>query len=489
MSDNPELVAAFKTAIARHQAGTATEAEQVCRRILAKTPQFSEAWHMLGVLAYQAGNYVSAVENIKRALGLNPGLVDAHRNLGLIYQEQGLLDEAEVCFRQAIERKPDYASAFNDLGNVYRERKQFQEAIVYHQRALELDPQFSQAGYNLALSYQDLSQFDVALAIYDRILTITPDYPEAHYNRALILLQRGAYERGWPEYRWRIRCKEFAGSEANAPLPPTSVDFAGQTVLLHTEQGFGDTLQFIRYAALVKRAARAVLVRCDKELMPLLSRCVGVDEFISKEDPLPSFDVKASLLYLPVAFQTTLASIPRDVPYVFADPPLVDHWRQKLPPAKYRIGIAWQGNPKFTQDRLRSIPLAEFVPLGKVAGVQWISLQKIHGTDQIATVADRFPVYQLGPDFDESRGAFMDTAAVMKNLDLVITSDTAIAHLAGSLGVPVWVALSSLPEWRWLLDRDDSPWYPTMRLFRQSMAGDWDSVITAMKQALTERLA
>jgi hypothetical protein len=265
----------------------------------------------------------------------------------------------------------------------------------------------------------------------------------------------------------------------------------GRRILLHLEQGLGDTLQFIRYAPLVKARGGTVLLECPVELMPLLSRCQGIDRLLARGDELPAFDVHAPLLSLPLLCRTTLTTIPARLTYLFADPDVVDHWRRDLASVSaFKIGIVWQGNPDYVNDRYRSIPLAEFEPLARVPGVRLYSLQKGKGTDQLRALAGRFEIVELVPELDAAGGTFTETAAIMKNLDLVIGPDTAAVHLAGGLGVPVWVALMGRADWRWLRDRDDSPWYPTMRLFRQRQARNWKPVLERIAEellAVTER--
>jgi hypothetical protein len=257
----------------------------------------------------------------------------------------------------------------------------------------------------------------------------------------------------------------------------------GKTILLYAEQGLGDTIQFVRYASIVKQHGGTVVVECQKPLVGLLEGCPGVDQLVAQGDDLPAFDVQAPLLSVPGILGTSVETIPARAPYLFAKAARVEPWRERLIDG-FKIGIAWQGNPAFRGDPFRSIPLRCFAPLAEIPGVCLVSLQKGAGTEQLAEVRDLFPVIELGSRLDD----FLDTAAVMGHLDLVITSDTAPAHLAGALGVPVWVALSFAPDWRWLLDRCDSPWYPTMRLFRQRELGNWDGVFQEIKEALYERL-
>jgi hypothetical protein len=300
----------------------------------------------------------------------------------------------------------------------------------------------------------------------------------------------GHFEQGWPSYEWRWKCKEFGSMPPlRAPLWDGS-PLDGRTILIHAEQGLGDTLQFIRYVPLVQQRGGRVIMMCQPPLMRLLAHCPGIERLIPHGETPPEIDLHVPLLSLPKLLGTTVESVPADGPYLDADSDLVEIWRHRLAAYPgFKIGIAWQGNPKFRLDRIRSIPLAQFAPLADVPGVHLLSLQKGAGGEQLAAPERRFPVTDLGCQLDETTGAFMDTAAVMKNLDLVITSDTSIAHLAGALGVPVWVALNDVPDWRWLLNRDDSPWYPPMRLFRQRRTGHWEDVFDRIAEALRERLA
>jgi hypothetical protein len=258
---------------------------------------------------------------------------------------------------------------------------------------------------------------------------------------------------------------------------------------LYAEQGLGDTLQFVRYARLLKEQGAAVVVECQKALLPLLARCPGIDRLAALGGPQPAHDVCAPLMSLPYHLGTRLGTIPADVPYLMADPALIESWRCALAVRPgFKIGIAWQGNPQYTGDKERSISLTEFAPLAAIPGVQLVSLQKGAGSEQLRAAAALCSVIDLGSRLDEEAGAFMDTAAVMKNLDLVVTADTVISHLAGALGVPVWVALPKVPDWRWLLEREDSPWYPSTRLFRQDRAGDWKSVFARIALAVRGRV-
>jgi ADP-heptose:LPS heptosyltransferase len=289
-------------------------------------------------------------------------------------------------------------------------------------------------------------------------------------------LQLGAFEEGWAEYEWRWRRPGHGPRRLPQPAWDGS-DLAGKRLLIYCEQGLGDVLQFIRYAAVVQRAGASVVLECPGALVSLLRRCPGIDELVAETRPLPNFDVHAALLSLPHLLGTTLATVPAEVPYLAANPERVERWREELAGVDgFRIGIAWQGNPRHPRDRHRSFPLSQFEGLARQEGVRLISLQKGAGAEQAAALQGRFPVVDLPSEPDMAEAAFEDTAAIMQHLDLVISADTAIAHLAGALGVPVWVVLSAITDWRWLRGRDDSPWYPSMRLFRQKTLGDWEGV-------------
>ncbi len=290
---------------------------------------------------------------------------------------------------------------------------------------------------------------------------------------------------GWPEYEWRWRRQDASPPALTQPLWDGS-SLQGKSILLYPEQGLGDTLQFIRYAPLVKQTGATVIVQCQPPLLRLLATCAGIDRLLPEGADLPPFDVQAPLLSLPRILRTTLASIPANIPYLSADPDLRARWRQSLSGvADFKVGIAWQGNPGHKRDRQRSVPLAAFAPLAEAPGVRLVSLQKGPGHEQLTELAERLRVLDLTDELED----FADTAALLSNLDLVITVDTAVAHLAGAMGIPVWVALPIVPDWRWLLERQDSPWYPTMRLFRQTAWGDWAGVFERLTGALGQKIA
>ena len=442
---------ALAIAIQHHQAGRLQAAEQIYRKILQADRNNADAWHLLGQIAYQVGKHDLAVEHIAYAIRLAGDRAAFHQSLGDVYRALGRLPEAVACYRRALELMPDCAETYNSLGLALQAQGRLAEASAGYQRAIELEPH----------------------------------HAEAHYNRSMLRLLAGDFQQGLAEYawRWETRRKPFIPP----PFPHPIWDgrpLEGRRLLLHGEQGYGDTLQFIRYAAQAKQRGAGVLVGCTKPLLRIVRSCRFVDQVVCEITSPQDFDVYCPLLSMPQLMKTTLGSVPHDVPYLFADPPLVEQWRGELGPiAGFKVGIAWRGNPKHRNDRARSFPLSCFQPLGSVPGIHLVSLQKGAGEEDLQEARDRFPITDLGSRLND----FMDTAAAMVNLDLVITCDTAVAHLAGALGVPVWVALPLVPDWRWMLDRSDSPWYPTMRLFRQESRGDWQGVFQRIEAALVKQ--
>ncbi len=420
----------------------------------------------------------------EQALRLAPKHVEARSNLGVALQALGRLDQAEVCFREAIRLRPNFADAHSNLGNALQDRGMVDEAIASYRQAIRLKPDHIDAHNNLGNAFRRQRRSAEAFQCYDEALRISPNHAQVRVSRALLMLQLGNFEPGWSEYEWRLKCKEYAIPSFPQPMWDGS-PLNGRTILIYGDHGLGDTLQFIRYAPLVRERGGIVIVAVRKPLARVLSSCPGVERVIPEGAPLPEFSVYIPAMSLPRVFGTTLATVPAQIPYLAADAALIDRWRDVIGREEvFRVGIAWQGNPSYARDRQRSFPLMEFEPIARSGGVRLYSLQKDFGTEQITAVASRFAVADLGSRLTD----LMDTAAVMKNLDLVISADTSIVHLAGALGVPVWVALPFESDWRWLLERDDSPWYPTMRLFRQARPGEWGEVFTRISDAVAGRL-
>jgi tetratricopeptide (TPR) repeat protein len=495
----------------------AQEAIVSFRRVVELKPHDAIAHSDLGAVLERQGDLDAAADCFRRAIQIDPSYAEAHSNLGALLEKQEKLDLAEACCRRAIELKPELAEAHNNLGGVLRRQERFDEAVECCRRAIELKPQLAEAHHNLGTALHKRGDLDEAasclrqaialkpdyveahnglgailtkqaslpeaLACFREAIRLQPDYADAHYNLAFSLLLTGHLDEGWPELEWRFQRKGKQLADFGQPRW-NGEELAGRTILLHSEQGLGDTLQFIRYAELIAQRGANVIIEVQRPLVPLLAQS-GFRNLIAKGSPRPTFDVHAPLMSLPGLLGTTLANIPCRVPYLSADPQLVDLWRAKLGGDQLKVGIAWQGNPQHEGDRFRSIPLAEFAPLAST-GVELVSLQKGFGREQLAGPGANFHVRELEGPIDELHGAFMDTAVIIANLDLVVTCDTAVAHLASALGARVWLALSKAPDWRWMLDRSDTPWYPTMRLFRQSQLGRWDDVFDEMRSELAQ---
>jgi len=510
----------YNLGIAFQEKGQIDEAIRCFQKTTELDPNFAMAYCNLGVaLQEEKGQLDEAITYYQKALQLSPNLVYAHYNLGNALQDKGQLDEAISSFQKAIELNPNYAMAYYNLGNALREKGQRDEAITCLQKAIELDPNYAATHNNLGIAFKEKGQLDVAITCfqkaiqfdsdyamaycnlgsalkekgefdeaityYQRSLQLSPDLVDAHFNMSLIFLLLGNFEEGWKEYEWRWKLKDFYRRSFSQPSWD-GYDIKGLTILLYAEQGLGDTIQFIRYVPLVAQQGAKVAVECQRGLTSLLKNVAGIQEIIAHGEKLSEFDIHCSLLTLPLVFDTTLEDIPAQVPYIKADSILVQKWHEKiiLDNSKFKIGLVWAGDPRLKDDRTRSCSLEIFSPLAQINGITFYSLQK----GETANQAKNPPEGMKLIDYTEEIKDFSDTAALIENLDLVISVDTAVVHLAGALGKPVWTLLPFVPDWRWLLKREDSPWYPTMRLFRQPSRGDWNTVIANVLNKLQKEL-
>lgn len=505
---------------ALHQAGRLDEAEGAYKAVLARNANQVDALSLLGTLYLQRGRwddaarifdhalqinpnqpivlnnrgyalelltrYDAALESYAKAIALKPDYAEAFFNRGNTLRKQKRDLEALACYDEAIALRPGFAQAHNNRGNTLRSLGRADEALVSYDRAIGLKGNFFEAYDNRGIVLEDLQRYDEALESFDRAIALNPNYADAYANKSLVKLRLGDFDEGWPLYEWRWRSSNFPMAKRNfsSPLWTGAESLEKRTILLHAEQGLGDTIQFCRYAPLVAARGATVLLEAPRHLTRLLKGLAGVETIIATGDPLPPFDLHCPLMSLPDRFATRVETIPAEVPYLSAEPARIAFWRERLPQSGLRVGINWQGNPSSKVDRGRSVPLAAFAPLALLPDVHLISLQKIHGLDQLDHLPDGMRVQSLGPDFDSGPDAFLDTAAVMMSLDLVAMSDSAICHLAGALNRPVWVALKTVPHWGWMATREDSPWYPSMRLFRQTTSGDYGEVFARMASAL-----
>ena len=467
------------------------EAAAWCQRALQLDSRAVEAHNNLGIALLELGRAQEAETSLRNAVAIQPNLVEARVNLGNALKDQGRIEEAMECYERALQLQPGDADAHNNIGLLMDRRGSLDAAVSRYRRALELRPDYPAALTNLGNSLKEQGHFDEAQACFEQALRQRPDSADIHFNQALLLLLRGNFAQGWEEYSWRWQTKLYPRYEFTQPHWD-GADLNGRTLLVYSEQGLGDTVQFIRYFPMIKQRGGRVVFWCQPALMRLLNGFQGIDELVPRPAPVPAFDVQIPLLNVPRVFQTDLESIIAPVPYLQAEPDLVADWKLELDRLGIgdgcKVGIVWQGNPAHVSDRKRSIALCHFRALARVGGVRLISLQRGPGMDQLAGLAGDFVVHDLESRLGNDDDSLSNIAAIMKNLDLVIACDTLIAHLAGALGVPVWLALPRVPEWRWLLDREDSPWYPKMRLFRQPRLDDWDDVFQRMALELSARI-
>lgn len=454
------------------------EAETSFREAVRLNPAAAYAWGALGAALDRLERHSEGADAHREAARLEPLSADRHNNLGVALANAERHPEAEAAYREAVKLDPALFTAWSNLGNALRVQDRLEEAETSLRTALKLREDYPEAHNNLGIVLVQAGKLDEGLKHYDEALRLRPDYPEARMNRSLSWLLEGDYARGWPEYEWRLKVR-------SKPAPPDpaprwdGAELNGRTLLVTAEQGLGDCVHFVRYAAAAKARGGTILFDCPPPLVELARTCPGVDVVVPRGDPLPRFDVQIPLLSLPGLFGDPAAAPLPSVPYFSVDAARVERWRAEFAGVKeLKVGIAWQGSTAHKGDRLRSVKLTRFAPLAAIPGVKLFSLQKGFGSEQLAEPsAAALGVTDVGSRIDPD---LADAAAVLAHLDLVVIIDTALAHLAGATGRPVWVAVPSAPDWRWLRDREDTPWYPTMRLFRQTVRGEWDGVFGKM---------
>ncbi len=457
----------FELAVKSHQNGDLVHAASLYRQMLAADPRHAGALNNLGDILLRQDSVSEAAQCFEQALHIDPRHANAYYNLGNIHFGAGRFEEATRCHRAAAQWNPNQSDVHINLGNALKAQGLLDEAIACYRHALGLSPHHPDAHNNLGLALVAQGQFAQAAACFQETLRMKPDHRMAQWNLSCLRLLQGDLAGAWTahEHRWArpgVVPRSFAQPRWDgSPL-------AGKKILVHAEQGLGDSIQFARYLQMVEERGGKVLFECQAALIPLFHNLPGVDQLVVAGETLPPFDVHIPLLSLPGIFGTSVTTIPAEIPYLHADPELVLKWEQVLSQddsgraarRKFTnthplsVGLCWQGNPKFPGDAERSISLKYYEKIAQVPGLRLVSLQKENaGTDQLAGWSGRVPILDLSGRL----ASFCDTAAVMKNLDLVISSCTSVAHLAGALGVPVWTVLQFVPDWRWLLDRSDSP--------------------------------
>jgi tetratricopeptide (TPR) repeat protein len=518
--------ALLSAAIALHKQGRLQPAGAAYQEVLRLDGANADALHGLGLVAQQSGQFALAVDLITRAIAIDPevagmyanrglalgglgrleeaaadharstalapSLAPAHVNLAGALRSLGRLEAALESYDRALALQPARPDAHTDRGAVLEALGRLDEAVAAYDRALALAPGKVAAWFNRGNALKKLRRLAEAIASYERAIALAPDFAMAHYNLAVCLLLEGRFEPGLLEYEWRKRAPDFLDNRA-LPGPALSPgdDLRGKTLFIYPELFLGDVIQFARYVRLAQARGAKVVLAAPASLHTLL-RTLGPDLDLLPRDAVPAaFDYHCALLSLPLAFGTTAAAtIPAETAYLQADAARAEGWRRRLGGAGFKVGVCWQGSTQaYAAPMQRSFPLAELRAIARIPGLRLISLQKHDGLDQLADLPAGMAVETLGEDFDAGPDAFLDAAAVMAGCDLVISADTASAHLAGALGVPAWIALPFVPDWRWLLDRSDCPWYPSVRLFRQGAQGDWTGVFAEMAAALAAEVA
>jgi tetratricopeptide (TPR) repeat protein len=502
----------FARATAKQQAGSLAEAAALYEQILTAQPDAVAAHFNLGIVRQGQGDLAGAVACFECALALRPNLAEAHNSLGLTLRRQEKLEEAKAHYEQALALRADYADAWSNLGvllrlmdaldasekclakalalrpenagildnlgNTLRDQGRLEESAAHHERAIAAQPQFAYAHNNLGYTRRKQGKLKEARASMERALALDARSADIRWNLCLVDLLEGNFAEGWRGYEVRHERKEHRPRQF-AQRQWRGERLEGARILLHAEQGLGDSIQFLRYVPMVIAAGGRVILNVPATLRRLANALPGVDTVTVDEEPLPEFAWQCPLLSLPLAFGTNLDSIPGKVPYLKApDEALRAADALEWSAGALRVGLVWSGNPKCTEDQMRSMRLADFDGLFGIEGVHFYSLQLGAAAGQLDAV--RGAITDLRPAIHD----FADTAALVARLDLVITVDTSVAHLSGALGKPTWLLLPSAPDWRWLLEREDSPWYPTMRLFRQARFGDWATVAERVRKEL-----
>jgi tetratricopeptide (TPR) repeat protein len=460
--------------------GRHSEALESFDRALALQPGHFEAWNNRGIALQRLGRLSEAVQSYDRALSLNPHFVMALNNRGLALQGQWRLADALSTYDRALTLDPGDPQTYANRADLMQLMCRYDEAVADYDRALALNPAYSGAWNNRGSALQNLRQLDAALESFRQAEALAPDMPDPHLNQGLCRLLMQDFAAGWPLFEWRKQMPDLReGRDYDKPLWTGAQDIRDKSLFIYIERGLGDAIQFYRYAALAQARGARVTLSVNDPLLPLLQSATPQMPMIGLNRVPDRFDYHISMMSLPLALGGDIPAADR---YLAAEPQRVASWKERIGPGGFRVGVAWQGNDTVMGAEGKSFALAALQRIAQIPGLRLINLQKNAGAEQLDHPPAGMTIERY--EFDEGGGAFLDSAAIMENLDLVIACDTALAHLAGALGVPAWIALKYVPEWRWFLDRTDSPWYPSLRLFRQQSPGDWASVFAQMETQL-----
>ncbi len=453
------------------------------KKVTELNPDYADGFNNLGLTLQSIRRFGEAINCYKKALSIKPDFADAHNNLGNALKDEGNLKEAIKAYKKAISLRLNYAEAHNNLGVAFQEEGALTEAIECYKKAFSIKPNFADAYYNVANTLKEQRKLNEAIQTYKKAISLRPDYVEANYNLSLVYLLNGKLEKGLKLYEWRYRKKREIRTRAPREklcwngLEPIK----GKRFLVYEEQGLGDIIQFCRYLPLLRKMGADLSFQVTKKLHSLIQTMDGDLKLTSSLPDEKELDFEAPLMSLPYLLNTTIKTIPNKIPYLFANPKKAELWSKSFNEENFKVGVCWQGS-KNKIDVGRSFPLSLFEGISRLENVELVSLHKGEGEKQISDI--KFNLTTLGDDFDIGEDSFIDTTAVMVSCDLIISSDTAIAHLAGALGKPTWVALKYIPDWRWMLEGDSNPWYPTVKLYRQRKQGDWQHVFDSMRRDL-----
>lgn len=522
----------IKLALEYHRAGNLQQAASLCRKILKKQPRNADIFHMLGLISNQQGDFDAAIRYTKKAIHLKPNDFEAYITQGNALKAKGELDAAMTCYQKALQLNPRFILAYNNLGTIYRDKKQFDAAVTCYQQALQINPNYSSAYYNLGNVYNEKEQVDKAIECYQKALKINPTYSnafnmlgrifyekgqvdnaisyyqqalqvnplnaEAHWNKALALLLNSNFKEGWRGYEWRWKTEDFQYGPRNFTQPAwDGSSLQSKTLFIYAEQGVGDEIMFASCFPDIINQAGSCIIECDKRLIPLFSRSFSGTIFIERINKLydlqsvsTQFDVITAMGRLPLFLRSSLTQFAKRKSYLIPDSLQADKWinRFKQLGEGLKVGVSWRGGNKPHVKKTRSTKLEQWKALFSIEGVNFINLQYGDCQDELMEVKQT-----LGITIHDWKDAnplkdLDNFAAQISALDLVISIDNATVHMAGALGIPIWTLLPFVPDWRWMLNREDSPWYPTMRLFRQPSLGDWQSVTEKVKNELLKLL-
>jgi len=460
------------------------EALDYANKAISAQPDMAEAYNNLGNALKGLGDHIEAILSFQKAISFDPDLGNAYYNLGTLFLENENWDQAGEYLNIAVAKDDKSPEKLYNLGLYYQKTNDYKSALNYYRKTVAINPDYTDAHVNLSACLRSLGRVQKSISACRRALKQQPDRADVHWNLALSLLHAGEYDEGWQEYEWRWKNPDFTTKKRDFPCPQwQGQDASGATLLIHAEQGFGDTIQFIRYATLAAQRSGRVIVECYPSLKDLFENIDGVDQVFATGDPLPGFDFHVPVMSLPLLFETTVDTVPNDVPYLSVPDDIKPHDKIQASD-KFKVGFCWAGSPTNANDQNRSVKTELFENLFDVDGVDFFSLQFGVGEDGFDKLSKRDNVFNIGPDLI----GFDVTAASMTALDLVISVDTVTVHLAGAVNVPIWVLQPFAMSYLWLAGEDSSPWYPSLKHFRQSSQGDWAGVMENVRKALFERV-